>query len=102
LADDVLTDQNLVKAMLKVEMHRVDELHDEGAPECARITVQMHDGSEISGYLREPLGMPGNPMSNEQFRKKYFDCVSRGGLEELEAALLLNTLENIEQASKVF
>jgi hypothetical protein len=41
-------------------------------------------------------------LSNEQFRKKYFDCVSRGGLEELEAALLLNTLENIEQASKVF
>ena len=98
LTDKTLSEPSIKEAMGKVEMQRVDALHRDEAPEGARVTLQMFDGNDITGYLGEPMGMPGNPMSDEALHEKFLLCVATGGLDQLEATALLRHLDRIESA----
>ena len=100
LTDETLSDQSMRDAMAKVEMRRVDELHRDEAPEGARVTLQTHDGNDVSGYLGEPMGMPGNPMSDAWLHDKFLRCVATGGLEQSDAQALLRRLADIESAPR--
>ena len=100
LTGDTLSDRSMGEAMGKVEMRRVEALHREETPECARVTLQMYDGTDVSGYLGEPMGMPGNPMSDERLRDKFLRCAAAGGLDRSEARALLRHLDRIESAPR--
>lgn len=99
LRDDTLADPRIRATMEKVHMRRVDSLHNEDAPEGARVTIVMNDGRELSGYLGQPTGMPGNPMSDDQLHAKFLRCAAAGGVQEAERVRLLAHLNEIERAS---
>jgi 2-methylcitrate dehydratase PrpD len=98
LTGETLSDPSMKDAMAKVEMRRVDALHRDEAPEGARVTLQTIDGDDVTGYLGEPMGMPGNPMSDETLHEKFLRCVATGGLDQPQATALLRHLDGIESA----
>ncbi len=98
LSQETLSDRCLREAMGKVEMRRVDALDDKKAPEGARVTLVTKDGVEYSAYLGEPMGMPGNPMSDSALREKFLRCATAGGSSPTEADELLKHLLAIEFA----
>lgn len=98
LSNEALSDRRLREAMGKVEMRRVDALDSKEAPEGARVTLVTKDGAEYSDYLGEPMGMPGNPMSDAALYAKFHRCTAAGGLPPTEADELLKHLVAIEFA----
>ena len=96
LTNKTLSDPQVQTEMSKVEMRRVDSLQDAEAPECARITLVNNDGSELTGYLGEPMGMPANPMSDDRLHDKFLRCTKFGGLHHDQSTTLLKQLTNIE------
>ena len=96
LANEALSDAGIRTEMAKVEMHRVDSLEDPRAPECARVTLLTNDDGELTEYLGEPTGMPGNPMSDDQLNRKFLRCTAVGGLRPDQSATLLKHLTTIE------
>jgi 2-methylcitrate dehydratase PrpD len=102
LTDETLSDPQVRAAMAKVEMRRVDSLYTEEAPEGARVTVITTRGDEIQGYLGQPTGMPGSPLSDEQLHEKFVRCAGRGGIDVPRALGLLEHLVTIEKATRAF
>jgi 2-methylcitrate dehydratase PrpD len=102
LTDETLSDPQVRAAMAKVEMRRVDSLYTEEAPEGARVTVITTRGDEIQGYLGQPTGMPGSPLSDEQLHEKFVRCAGRGGIDVPRALGLLEHLVTIEKAPRAF
>jgi 2-methylcitrate dehydratase PrpD len=98
LSQETLSDPHLREAMGKVEMRRVDALDDQKAPEGARVTLVTKDGVEHSGYLGEPKGMPGNPMSDAALHEKFRRCAAAGGSSRTETDELLKHLLAVEFA----
>ncbi len=98
LSEEALSDPRLRQAMRKVEMRQVDALDSKEAPEGARVTLVTKDGTEFSGYLGEPMGMPGNPMSDADLHEKFLRCAAIGGLARAKADALLRHLVGIESA----
>lgn len=98
ISEPALRDPRMAAAMEKVEMRRVDALHDETAPEGARVTIRTRDGREVSDYLGQPSGMPGNPLSEADLHRKFRRCAAIGGLDEAAAARLLERLAGLEGA----
>ncbi len=98
LSEEALSDPRLRQAMHKVEMRQVDALDSKEAPEGARVTLVTKDGAEFSGYLGEPMGMPGNPMSDADLHEKFLRCAAIGGLARAKADALLRHLVGIESA----
>ena len=96
LSANTLSDPRLQSEMSKVEMRRVDSFEEAEGPECARITLVASDGSRLTGFLGEPVGMPANPMSDEQLHEKFLRCTSFGGLQHDYAVSLLKHLTEIE------
>lgn len=99
LTEEALANPRMREAMTKVEMHRVDSLQTEEAPEGARVTIATKDGRTVTGYLAQPTGMPGNPMSDQRLYVKFRRCLKAGGVPEQQAEELLEHLLNIETAS---
>ena len=96
MTGDELTAPPVQEAMARVEIRRVDSLHDDATPECARLALHLDDGSEIHGYLAEPTGMPGNPMTDAALHRKYFACLEFAGMTKTQAAALLQGLLELE------
>ena len=100
LNGESLLEPAMKEEMGKVEMRRVDALHRDEAPEGARVTLHLNDGNEVSDYLGEPMGMPGNPMSDERLHDKFLRCAAIGGLDQSRAKALLRHLDGIESAPR--
>lgn len=100
LNGESLLEPAMKEEMGKVEMRRVDALHRDEAPEGARVTLHLNDGNEVSDYLGEPMGMPGNPMSDERLHEKFLRCAAIGGLDQSRAKALLRHLDGIESAPR--
>ena len=96
LTDETLSDARVQYEMSKIEMRRLDSLQDAEVPECARVTLLTDDGGELTGYLGEPTGMPGNPLSDDQLHDKFLRCAAAGALTRGAATTLLDNLKTIE------
>ena len=96
LTDATLSDPTVQSEMSKIEMRRLDSLKDAEVPECARVTLLTDDGRELTGYLGEPKGMPGNPLSDGQLHDKFLRCAAAGGVTRGAAMTLLDNLTTIE------
>lgn len=99
LTQEALTNPRMREAMTKIEMHRVDALQTEEAPEGARVTIETKDGHAVTAYLAQPTGMPGNPMSDQRLYVKFRRCLKAGGVPEQQAEELLQHLLSIETAA---
>ena len=99
LTNEALVNRQIQMEMSKVEMRRVDSLQNTEAPECARITLLTDDGRELTGYLGDPMGMPTNPMSDDQIHDKFLRCTAVGGMLSNQSTTLLKHLTTIESAS---
>jgi len=102
LTNEALVNRRIQMEMSKVEMRRIDSLQDTKAPECARITLLTDDDRELTGYLGEPMGMPSNPMSDDQIHDKFMRCTAVGGMLSDQSTTLLKHLATIELASSAF
>lgn len=67
------------------------------------IRVRLKDGRELTERTDVPPGTPGNPMREEEHRRRFFDCVEFSGHAWIaeRADEILNYLENIEKAQDV-
>ncbi len=105
IADETLENRALQDAMAKVEMVEADELNGKEFqpqfPECARITLRMREGREVSGFLGAATGMPDNPLSDEALSEKFRDCCNLAGWETESCEALLSGLWDIERAGSV-
>ena len=99
LKPDVLADPALRREMAKVVMVRDDTLHADNAPEGARVTIHLHNGKVVSDYLGIPSGMPANPMSDPDLRRKFMRCCEAGGLTQATADALHAQLDRIESVA---
>lgn len=105
LNTELLHSSAMVDAMSKVEMRLEDALHTDDAPESTRIRLLIDDGSQITGFLAQPTGMPGNRMDDETLYSKFHHCTLTYGLTHEYSAQILEELldiENIRSASRVF
>lgn len=102
LTNEIFVDPQVRAAMAKVEMRQVDSLHTQEAPEGARVTVITTRGNEIQGYLGQPTGMPGNPLSDERLHEKFLRCAASGGISALRGQGLLKHLLAIEEVPRAF
>jgi len=102
LTGKTLSDPRVRDAMGKVEMLRVDSLHADEAPEGARITLITAEGSKVQGYLGQPAGMPGNPLTDGRLHEKFLRCAETGGVDDLRARDLLEHLIALEKAPLAF
>jgi 2-methylcitrate dehydratase PrpD len=102
LTGETLSDPRVRDAMGRVEMRPVDSLHTDEAPEGARVTLITVEGNKIEGYLGEPTGMPGNPLSDERLHEKFLRCAVAGGVDGIRAQGLLEHLNALEKAPLAF
>ena len=53
------------------------------------LTIEMKDGATYTSVVSKTLGNPENPMTEEQFRAKFFSCMDKAACpktkEEQEA-----------------
>ena len=63
------------------------------------MTLHLDNGTEIQGYLAEPTGMPGNPISDAALHQKYFACLEYAGVPDEQAAALLENLLELETSA---
>lgn len=102
LTGETLSDSRVRDAMGRVEMRRLDSLHTDEAPEGARVTLITAEGNTLQGYLGQPTGMPGNPLTDERLHEKFLRCTEAGGIVDLRARGLLEHLDALERAPLAF
>ena len=66
-------------------------------PECASLAIETHEGQSLSGFLGEPTGMPGKPLSDAALADKFNRCSAFAGLPEAAGATLLELVQTIER-----
>ncbi len=100
ITGETLAGKALQDAMAKVVMVEADDLngpdYQPHSPECARVTISMLGGDVFTGFLGEPTGMPGNPMSDEALEEKFRTCAGSTGLPSKKIERILETIWNIE------
>lgn len=105
IAQDVLADDALRSAMSKVEMVEADDLngpdYQPHFPECARVTIEMADGTRVTEFLGAPTGMTENPMSDAQISGKFRRCAAFAGWNDDRIEATLAGLWDIESAPRV-
>ncbi len=66
--------------MRKTRIYEADDLSTDEArrqfPESARVRVLLKDTTKRTGFCGEAYGMPGKPLSDEDFLQKVQDCLA--------------------------
>jgi len=68
------------------------------------IVTRLKSGVVITGGIDIPPGTPGYPMTLEEHRKRFFDCISFAQLPWLcaeEGGLILSTLQSFDELSDI-
>ena len=59
---------------------RIDDefagLRGSGGYSPGRVTLEMSDGTSLEETVYEPMGTPGNPLSDAAFRAKFDNCAT--------------------------
>lgn len=72
-----------------------------GGPGAVRIELQLRDGRTVSKRVAYAKGDPKNPMSPEEFRRKFHDCTDAAGMARPQADALLQRIATLEQLPDV-
>ncbi|MEM8744869.1 MAG: MmgE/PrpD family protein [Pseudomonadota bacterium] len=105
IAQKVLADAALLAAMEKIEMVEAEDLNGPDFqphfPECARVIIEMVDGTKVSDFLGTPVGTADNPMSDDDIAGKFRKCAAFAGWSEGHIEAVLDGLWDIENAQNV-
>ena len=64
------------------------------------VKILLKDGREFSRTVDEARGTPGNPLTNQEVREKYRQCV-KGVLPKKETEKTIEMVENLETLNKI-
>lgn len=64
----------------------------QGGPSATVITVQLKNGQQLQARVDKAKGEPYNPMSGDEMRNKYLDCLAFAGIPEAQARSSLQRL----------
>jgi 2-methylcitrate dehydratase PrpD len=101
---DAAVNQPAVRAVLeRVTMAVDEEINREwqmGTPRGARCTITLRDGRRVATRVDWPTGSIRRPLSPEQLRRKYLDCVS-GIVTDEAASESLTRLEALQAVTDI-
>lgn len=66
-----------------------------------RVAVTMADGRVLRAAIDEPKGDPGNPLTDEELRKKFKMLAARGDWSSAQAERLLERIDGLRSAATV-
>ena len=69
----------------------------QGGPSATVITVQLKNGQQLQARVDKAKGEPYNPMSADEMRNKYLDCLAFAGIPEAQARSSLQRLSQLER-----
>ncbi len=105
ISQNIFADTAFQTAMEKVKMVEAEDLngpdYQPRYPECARITIEMDDGTRVTDFLGAPTGMPENPMSDEEIADKFRKCTAFAGWSDERSEAVLTGLWDIESIENV-
>ena len=109
LTQDMLQQVSLLKLMQRITMEETEELNriaiSDRCPECARLSIEFHDGSVRSQFVGCAKGTPENPFSDEDVERKFHDCFEAANKSRNQSAQILENLwclELLENVSVLF
>lgn len=72
----------------------------QGGPSATVITVQLKNGQQLQARVDKAKGEPYNPMSGDEMRNKYLDCLAFAGIPEAQARSSLQRLSQLEREAQ--
>jgi len=99
--DEVVTSAPVVEIIRRFDWQDLEG--EITSPFASEVVVHLKSGRKAVGKAEKPLGEPGNPMSEEQIRDKYRECVgSILGYGVADATLgMLVELERLEDVNRL-
>ncbi len=96
-----------VRALMKKVSHRTGDIADKNnleTVESARLRVTMSDGRVLKGRCDVPKGAPGRPLSDDELRQKFRDCVApKVGDRNADVLLArIHSIEGLDDVSGLF
>ena len=86
----------------KIETELDESLASKGGGVGAtRVTVQMHEGHNITETVLTAKGEPNQPLTTYEFEQKFKDCASSVGLNPVQITSLMSTIQNLENLNEV-
>lgn len=80
LNSETIHSADIRSLMGKTRIYEADDLSTDEArqkfPESARVRILLKDTTERTGFCGEAYGMPGKPLSDEDFLQKVQDCLA--------------------------
>lgn len=99
--DEYVTQDKTQTTISKVSRAFEENLFDDDfAGYGGIVRVQNTDGEQFREEIRHAPGSPNNPVSEDRLRAKFTECAETR-LTANEAATLLDTIENLENASLI-
>ena len=77
----------------------LNTIENSGNPSTT-VKVVLKDGREFTKTVDEARGTPGNPLSSEEVRDKYRQCV-KGIQSQREREKTIEIVENLENLKKI-
>jgi 2-methylcitrate dehydratase PrpD len=102
LSEDVIAQLtiDMKKVQMTVDPGLVDEAHRLQYPEASRVEITMKNGSRHVHTVLAAMGMPGRPLTQDMFKKKFFDCASIV-IAPVAASALLSRLAHLSEAQSI-
>ena len=100
------TEQALQDPQVQAWSRLVETQHDDqlvsaqGGPSATIITVQLKNGQQLQARVDKAKGEPYNPMSADEMRNKYLDCLAFAGIPEAQARSSLQRLSQLEREAQ--
>jgi len=95
--------RDLMGKMRWVEKYPMPAMGTQGGFGVKSVKVKLRNGSEYNKEVKIAKGMPGNPLSMDEFNLKYRDCAScvlpKDGVEE--SLIMLNNLKELKNIKKL-
>jgi 2-methylcitrate dehydratase PrpD len=100
------TPDALKRADLLALTQRIQTVEDKslflpGAPGGVRVEIVTKGGKTHTKQLTYAKGDPKNPMTQEEFAKKFMDCTETAGMSRTQATALMQRIQKLEGEADV-
>jgi 2-methylcitrate dehydratase PrpD len=101
--EEFLKDPKITTLMQRIRVRPNEELVRHGGDHCpaARVAVITHEGKRIQRTVHVARGNPGNPISVDELKGKFYHCAATAGLSGKKTERLLQRIMGIPKASDV-
>ncbi len=100
-----LAQAHMIALMARVSMCSSTQWQDparqQQAPEGAEVCIELSDGRQLHGRRDAPRGAAREPLTPDQRREKFLECLRYGGIDEHIAHERLAQLEGMEALTGV-